>query len=172
MMKGRAGARRSRGVTLIELVVALALVSLVMAAAVNMLLQSAANEAAYREQNAAQQNARSAADVVTDDLRGAVKNSLPTPPGNPDQNSPLVFQIYDDAGTAKTVRYWRHTESHELYRQLGNGSPAVIARHLSGFGVSCVNSTVSITVTATLGSAPEQSSVTVCADVVPRNALS
>lgn len=163
---------RRAGTTLIELLIALALVGIVMAAAVTLLLQSAANAAASREQNAAQQNARGAADAVTDDLRGAVGDSLPaTPPADPNPSSPLIFTVYDAAGAARTIRYWRDTGSGDLYRQPGNESPVAVARHISGFRVSCADSTITVTVTATLGSAPLQSSVTVCADVVPRNRL-
>lgn len=68
-----AKSRAQRGVTLIELLVALALVSVVLAAAGNMMLQAYANEATYREQNIAQQNARTASDMIADDMRGAAK---------------------------------------------------------------------------------------------------
>lgn len=107
------------GVTLIELMVALALVSGVLAAAGTMLLQAYANEAAYREQNEAQQNARTALDLITDDLRGALKNPgldnlYGWGPGGSTINNPLRFRVMgDDGSTQKVVRYWLVPDSND-----------------------------------------------------------
>jgi hypothetical protein len=67
-----------------------------------MLLQSFTNEMAYREQNAAQQNARAAADIITDDLRGAKNGSVVL--GTTLWNNPLRLTIYNDANPPQELR--------------------------------------------------------------------
>ena len=110
--------------TLIELLVALALVGIVLAAAGSLLLSSFSNDAAYRQQNNVQQQARYATDIVADDLKGAkryatvvtVGTTKATLPTNTVQGlsasniashtAPLYCNVFDDAGAEKRVRYW------------------------------------------------------------------
>ena len=177
--------RTSVGITLIELLVALALVGVVLSAAGTMLLQSYANEAAYRGQNTAQQNARTATDTITDDLRGVVKDSLPLSPTTHVQGTPLTFNFYNDAGAQQTVSYYRHTTENNLYRRLGTASPVVIAQNITAFTVTPrdANGAVltsnpqnvrraDVAITATVGNAPNPvSAVTVNARATLRNYL-
>jgi prepilin-type N-terminal cleavage/methylation domain-containing protein len=114
MLYRKVSLRSSSGVTLIELLVALALVGIVLAAAGTMLLQSYANEAAYREQNQAQQNARAAADIITDDLRGAKKDSVVF--GTAAWNNPLRLTIYNDANPPQELRVFYWLDGNNLRR--------------------------------------------------------
>jgi type II secretory pathway pseudopilin PulG len=121
--------------SLIELLVALALTGVVMVPAAALMLQSYANEAAYRQQNTAQQNARRAADLVADDMKGAkraavlltvgtIRATLPTDTvigagsatANIGNTAPLYFNIYDDNQLEKRVRYW--LEGTNLRREI------------------------------------------------------
>jgi prepilin-type N-terminal cleavage/methylation domain-containing protein len=131
------GAAARRGYSLIELLVTLAIVGIVLAAAGSLLLQAYANEAAYRQQNGAQQNARAAADMVADDMKGAKRvtsvvtiggqqATLPTgtvqgaglgaTATTPRWSTPLFFNVYDDLGAERRVRYW--LEGTNLRRQI------------------------------------------------------
>ncbi|MES2461582.1 MAG: prepilin-type N-terminal cleavage/methylation domain-containing protein [Armatimonadota bacterium] len=122
--------RRRAGLTLIELLVALALTGIVLIPAAALLLQAFTSETAYRQQNSAQQNARHAVDVVADDVKGAKRLStvvtvgtvLATMPTStvrgagvgstavtPTSAAPLYFNIYDDGTNPpgeRRVRYW------------------------------------------------------------------
>jgi len=105
--------RKGRGgFSLIELMIALALSAVVMAGAGTMLLQAYANEAAYREQNEAQRNARVALDTVTEDLREARKSvgwPREVPPYYPSLDVSLTqlrLQTWDNSTEPITIRYW------------------------------------------------------------------
>lgn len=179
----RSKCRTCRGVTLIELLVALALCGIVLAAAGTMLLQSFTNEMAYREQNAVQADARAAVDALTDDLRGAKftvdasgnKVTTLVVPGTISVTTPLYFNLDDDSGTTKRVRYWR--SGTNLLREIDtaltrvNGvDGVVVARYVSNFATPVyAGNAVSVAVTSSTGTAPSQSSVTVRADVILRN---
>lgn len=97
------------GFSLIEMMIALALSAIVMAGAGTMLLQAYANESAYREQNDAQRNARTALDTVTEDLREA-RNTVgfprDIPPYYPTSSNPLKIQTWDNSTEPITIRYW------------------------------------------------------------------
>jgi prepilin-type N-terminal cleavage/methylation domain-containing protein len=159
------------GITLIELMVALALVGVVLAAAGTMLLQAYANEAAYREQNAAQQNARTAADSVTDDLRGAVKGSVREGSSeNPTADKALTFTIVDDTGASKPVRYW--LSGTDLMREVGTGGNGVaVARNITWFTVKYTGNPAIVSVTAKPGGSSGAAEVKVTASVTLRNYL-
>lgn len=173
--------RKHAGVTLIELLVALALVGVVLAAAGSMLLQSYANEAAYREQNAAQANARAALDIVSDDLRGAKRvkdaNGILLPDaavtlGARTAADPLYFDVVDDSDATRRVYYW--LDSGSLMRRIDNGTAAVAARNITTFNATKPYApdynVVRIVITSQFGSTPT-SSVTVRSDVTIRNNL-
>ncbi len=155
-MRTRHNRRGAAGLTLIELLVALGLVGVVLAAAGTMLFQAYASEAAYREQNTAQQNARTAADIVSDDLRGAARPMIGSPlkpdpnpantvtiqanpPNSPGQTTPIYFNVNDEDGsdeTQKRVLYW--LDGMNLMREVSTNtalatgtSGVVVARNIS-----------------------------------------
>lgn len=144
--------RRARaGTTLAELLVSITLSGIVLAAAGTMLLQSLKNDLTFRRQMNAKQNARTAADTVADDLKGAVRftslvqvGSLmhPVPTDTvinilskgstasiDDYTHPLTFDILSDTGTLRRVRYWRRWNSTALMYELRR---EVVADTLSG----------------------------------------
>jgi len=157
------GAAARRGYSLIELLVTLAIVGIVLAASGSLLLQAYANEAAYRQQNGAQQNARAAADMVADDMKGAkratsvvtiggqqatlptltvqgagIGMSAPLVPNwvTPTWTSPLYFNIFNDdpAPIEKRVRYW--LEGTNLRREVvAFGAATTVAASSSTGGV-------------------------------------
>ncbi|HVK01871.1 MAG TPA: type II secretion system protein [Armatimonadaceae bacterium] len=184
--RGRAAAAAA-AVTLIELLVVLALMGVVLSAAGSMFLQTFESEAAHRDQNAAQASARTAADTLTDDLRGAIKNSLVVP-GTLTAATPIYFNVYQDDGvTVRRVRYWLN--GTDLRREVvtyvdetatpGAATSAtggvVVARNIDPgaflFQWTPGTRTAAVLVTSTVGAAPRRSSVTVRADVVIRNYL-
>lgn len=177
------------GVTLIELLVALALVGVVMAAAGTMLLQAYENEAAYREQNEAQQNARTAVDFVTDDLRRALPRPglvvsgyivpVPVYEGTGTNSNRLRFSVLDDNGNPRTVSYWFDPDRN-LRRQIGDQDNVVVARNVTRpSSLAFIDPKPSalspsgalVSVTATVGRPARQSSVTVRSLVYFRNVL-
>lgn len=178
-MRRRLRPQRRRGYSLIELLVALALVSVVLAVAGTILLQAYANEASYREQNEAQQNARAAADSLADDLRGTIKrsdNAIPAGPIIVSSDSPLIFDIRNERGEYRTVRY--RLDGTNLVREVGPSRSsvierrAVVARNIRDLPrLVRDNNVVTIVVTATVGNPPYPSRVTVRSDVTLRNYL-
>jgi len=120
-------------ITLVELLIAMALIGIVLAAAGNMLLQAFTNESGYRQQNAAQQNDRTAIRTITDDMKGAARQVTVVTLGNGANaksavlptntvkvgtdatissatnvtfSAPLTFNTYSDTVTSRTVYYW------------------------------------------------------------------
>lgn len=176
------------GVTLIELLVALSLVGIVLAAAGTMLLQSYANEAAYREQNQAQQNARAAADILSDDLRGAKSGSVPAPTGTAGKTtlsatafSFIVFNNSGSGGADGETQISYKLENRNLSRQVGSGgSWVVVARDIKvptpnpnsipDPSVTVSGSTADVDITSNVGTTPS-STVRVRAKVTMRNYL-
>lgn len=140
---------KKRAYTLVELMVAMLLMGLVLAAAGTALLQNLNNEVAYRQQNQVQQNARTAINLIADDMRGAVRNpALRKPDGTavafasgastaptntvrgigsaPTYTAPLYFDIRDDgavsnSGNPRRVRYWIDG-SNNLRREIVAGT--------------------------------------------------
>jgi type II secretory pathway pseudopilin PulG len=95
---------------LIELLVALALVGVVVAASGTMLLQGFTSEAAYRQQNQAQASARAAVDSLSSDLCGAAVGTISPGTNPPTLASPFSMQVYQDSGaTTSKVFYWMTT---------------------------------------------------------------
>lgn len=176
------------GVTLIELLVALGLVGVVLAAAGTMLLQAYINEATYREQNEAQQNAHTALNFVTDDLRRALKSSVPGQRafvGVGTASNPVRFRVLDDDGaTTKLVRYWLDAANRNLMREVEGQNSVVIARNIASpdpapgedpvpaFVVApsdLAGNGAYVVVTATIGSPQRQSTMKVRSLVYLRN---
>jgi type II secretory pathway pseudopilin PulG len=164
--RGRAGAA---AVTLIELLIALGLVGIVMAVAGTILLQAFANEQTYRQQNTAQTNARAAVDALSDDLRGAKKNSIS--PGSLAYTSPLSFRIYYDDGTERSVFYWLNGAT--LMRKVAATTVTGPASASDGIavatGITSANSTLAtvtgstatVDLTATIGASAVEVTTTV-----------
>lgn len=211
--------RRLAGLTLVELLIGTVLVGLVIAAASSLLLQSYVSAATARQQNSVQQNARKALDTIVDDLRGAecvttvitmgtVQAKMPslsvrgatagnaTPANISSYNSPLYFNIFNDAGTRRRVRYWLngtnlHREVVDFVDEGTTGGPAsaatagtIIARNVTTFTAqkpydSNSNSNpllnnyniVRVIIQTTEGQNGSQSQVQLRADVVLRNNL-
>lgn len=205
--------RSGGGFTLIEMLIALALTGIILTAAGALLLGAFKNEASYRQQNSAQMNARRAADYIADDMKGAkrvtssltvngVSATYPTgtvqgiPAGStvtPGATSPLYFNIFDDNGAERRVRYWLN--GTDLRREIVTyvdetttpGTPSsptggvVVARNVSTFTAQkpydSLNppnyDVVRIVITTAEGdaAAPWRSQVTVRADVTLRNDL-
>src|SRR5258707_15354051 len=67
--------RRQHGLTVTELLIALALVGLILSASSAMLLQAYTNESVYRIQNNAQQSTRTALGTIADDLKQARRSA-------------------------------------------------------------------------------------------------
>lgn len=178
-MRSRQKQRVVPGFTLIELLVALSLVGIVLAAAGTMLLQAYANESAYREQNQAQQNARAACDIISDDLRGAAKKAVGVAGALPAVGTTttfgataFIFTVFNDSGNETLVSYTRDPTSKNLSRAIGIGSAVVVARNIEQVTVTTGTNTVDMTVVSTVGSSPNPtSSVTVRAKVTLRNYL-
>ncbi len=208
--------RRNRaGLTLIELLVALALTGIVMIPAASLMLQAYSNESTYRQQNSAQQNARRAADLVADDMKsakrlstvvvvGTVQATMPTSTVRgagvgatvvtPTSAAPLYFNIFDDSGAERRVRYWLEgtnlrrdietfvNETTTLATPASATSGVVVARNVLVFTAQKPLLTandldpshyniVRVSVTCTEGTGSQQSSVIVQANVTLRNNL-
>jgi prepilin-type N-terminal cleavage/methylation domain-containing protein len=189
-------ARRDGAFSMIELLIAAALLSVVIAAAGAMLLQAFGNEVAYRQQNNTQVSGRSAADAISDDIRGATGSYFPVypgtfttvtgsaitkPAGNSSWTSPFTFTVANDTGVSRNVRYWLAANggAYNLMRQVDantdTNAGVTIAQNVdpTTFSVSYSSTTTTATVdvTSLVGTAPQQSNVRVRVDVIVRNNL-
>ena len=180
MGKGR------RGFSLIELMIALGLSGVVLLTAGTMLLQAYANEAAYREQNEAQRNARAALDIVIDDLREASAGSVRGMEFPTEDETTYMF-LWNNEIALGQIHYW--IDGTDLIRKVsadeGSASPGfppvVVARNIRRFTVKPDESAtpvavMTVTVTTTVGDDPDDendtySTVTLQSDVTMRNSL-
>lgn len=175
-----------RGFSLIEMLIALGVSGIVLAASGAMLLQAYSNEIVYREQNEAQRNARVALDTVISDLRDSRPSSLRTGANPPVESNPVFLRIRDDTLSLKNVRYWLSGTNlmREVYTDLDRVTRprVVIARNLqradgaSPLVITRSGSVATVVVTATVGDDPNDpndaySTVTLTSDVTLRNYL-
>lgn len=133
---------QKRAYSLIELLVALTLTGVILAAGATLLIHTVSNEQVYRQQNLAQQNARTAMGVIADDMKSALKKRVAvtagsvqatvpsatvrgaaagnaTPANITSYTTPLYFNIYNDDGTTeRRVRYWLN--GTDLRREIVN----------------------------------------------------
>lgn len=142
----RRARRARRAATLVELLLSLALSGIVLAAAGTVLLQSLKNDISYRRQMNARQAARTAADTIADDLKGALRFTSLVTVGSTQQaqptnsvtgtlavgatgsidshTSPATWDILSDSVGMRRVRYWRTYNStlqtNELRREIVN----------------------------------------------------
>lgn len=177
-MRLSTGKRQVRtGYTLIELLVALALVGVVLIAAGTMLLQAYANEEAYREQNEAQRNARVASDILTDDLRGAKRIWLYP---SITRGTPVRISVLNNNYAPTFVRYWLEgtdmmREADTNTRRLNGLVGKVVARNITALSVSTntTGNVATIVVTAVVGGSSDPndpySTVSIRSDVNARN---
>jgi prepilin-type N-terminal cleavage/methylation domain-containing protein len=131
-----------RAYSLIELLVALVLTGVVLAAGGTLLIHTMNNEQVYRQQNLAQQNARTAMGVIADDMKSALKKRTSVAAGTvqatvpsatvrgaaagnatatdiSNHTTPLYFNIFNDNGTTeRRVRYWLN--GTDLRREIVN----------------------------------------------------
>ncbi|MGC4047855.1 MAG: type II secretion system protein [Armatimonas sp.] len=133
---------RKYAYSLIELLVALAITGIVLAAGATLLVHTLSNEKVYKQQNLAQQNARTAIGIIADDMKSALKKrttvtasgvqaTIPsatvsgaaagsaTASNITSYTTPLYFNIYNDDGTTeRRVRYWLN--GTDLRREIVN----------------------------------------------------
>jgi len=119
------------GITLIELLVALAISAIVLAGIYQLFISQTKTYAKQDQVVEVQQSVRSAMEILLRDLRmagfvddnPASTKTIPTAIVTPVQDSDVtVYYVYYDRNTATyqkyTVRYWRDAASSTLYRNL------------------------------------------------------